>query len=402
MMRNFVLFILLFMFTLVSGQPEPDALLRAKAMMEVNKYDSAIHLLATAAAEDPGNVEVVFNRGMCYFEQKQYNKAHEDFIFVNRKRNGSASLMLAKTEARLNRPELAVKYLREHLGSYNKVPEKDILLDKDLALIENSDAWISLWREREWYSPYDQELQEITYLRENGQELEAINRLRDLDKKGYKRTIVNQQLAELYHASGNNKAALDAVDQAIRTDSRNTGALKLRIDLLVEKGDLEDASRDCSRLLRMAPDAFDYYLVAGKIHSRLGEYDAAVRSVNTYLDLYPRSPSALNELGEIHFTAGKYLDALSTFNKVLELDKGTAAYYYNRGRTYAATRTYRYAEKDFSMALDLDPLDAETWFAKGLTDLELGNTDTACFDFKKALRYGKYEAREYLDRHCGK
>lgn len=402
MMRKLALIIPMFMFQLVSGQQDPDALLRAKALMEVNKYDSAIHYLAVAAEDDPGDIEVIFNRGLCYFEQKQYNQALEDFIFVNRKRNGRASLMLAKTEARLNRPELAVKYLREHLGSYNKVPEKDILLDKDLALIESSDAWISLWREREWYSTYDRELQEITYLQESGQELEAINRLRELDRKGYKRTVVNQHLAELYRGSGNNKAALDAVDKAIGADTRNTEALKLRIDLLVEQGEFEDASRDCSRLLRMAPDAFEYYLVAGKIHSQLDEYDAAVGAVGTYLDLYPRSHAALNELGEIHYAAGKYLDALSTFNKALELDKGTAAYYYNRGRTYAATRTYRYAEKDFSMALDLDPLDSDTWFAKGLTDLELGNTDTACFDFRKALQYGKYEAREYLDRHCGK
>lgn len=402
MMRKSALIITLFMFNLASGQQDPDALLRARALMEVNNYDSAIHYLAEAAAEDPGNIEVIFNRGLCYFEEKQFDKAREDFIFVNRKRNGKASLMLAKTEARLNRPELAVKYLREHLGSYNKVPEKEILLDEDLALIESSEAWISLWREREWYSPYDQELQEVSYLRENGQELEAINKLRELDKKGYKRTIVNQQLAELYHASGNTKAALDAVNQSISADSRNTDALRLRIDLLVERGEFEDASRDCSRLLRMVPDAFDYYLVAGNIHSQLDEYDAAVRSVNTYLAFYPRSHVALNELGEIHFAAGKYLDALSAFNKALELDKGRAAYYYNRGRTYAATRTYRYAEKDFSMALDLDPLDAETWFAKGLTDLELGNMDTACFDFRKALFYGKYEAREYLDRHCGK
>lgn len=402
MMRKSALLILLFMFTLVSGQQDPDALLRAKALMEVNKYDSALHYVEMAAREEPGNTDVIYTRGLCYFEQKQYNRALADFILVDRKRNGSASLMLAKTEARLNHPELAVKYLREHLGSYNKVPERDILLDEDLALIESSDAWISLWREREWYSPYDQELQEITYLRETGEELEAINRLRELDKKGYKRSVVNQQLAELYQAAGNNRAAMDAVDQAIRTDSRNTEALKLRINMLVERGDYEDAERNCSRLLRMAPDAFDYYLVAGRIHSRLGEYDAAVSSVRSYLEFYPRSHAALNELGEIHFAAGKFLDALSTFNKALELDKGTAAYYYNRGRTYAATRTYRYAEKDFSMALDLDPTDAETWFAKGLTDLELGNTDTACFDFRKALRYGKYEAREYLDRHCGK
>jgi tetratricopeptide (TPR) repeat protein len=402
MMRNIALIIILFMFQHAGGQQGPDALLRAKALMKVDDYDSAAYYLQKASEDDPGSIEVVFNRGMCFFEMKRYNEAREDFIYVNRKRNGMASLMLARTEARLNRPELAVKYLREHLGSYYKLPEKDILLDKDLALIESSEAWNALWRERAWYSPYEQELQEIMYLKETGDYPEAINGLRDLEKKGFRRTIVQQQLAELYKRSGNNKVALDAVNKAIRADSRNTEALKLRIDLLVEMEEFEDAARDCSQLLRQAPDAFEYYLVAGRIHSRLGEYDAAVRSVSTYLELYPGSHVALNALGEVHYAAGKYLDALSSFNKALELDKGTAAYYYNRGRTYAATRTHRYAERDFSMALDLDPLDPDIWFAKGLTDLELGNLNTACFDFRNALRYGKYEAREYLDRHCSK
>ena len=240
------------------------------------------------------------------------------------------------------------------------------------------------------------------YLKDNGEELEAINRLRSLDKKGYKRSQVNQQLAELYLKSGNKKAALDALDQSISSDTRNIEALKLRIDLLVEEGKYEEAKEDCTRLLRQSPDAFDYYLVAGRIYSHLDDFDAAVSSVHTYLDLYPGSHNAYNALGEIQFNHNKYLDALGSFNKALELDKGTAAYYYNRGRTYAATRTYRYAEKDFSMALDLDPRDPEIWFAKGLTDLELGNTYTACFDFRKAFQYGKYEARDYIDRHCGK
>lgn len=142
MMTKYALIIALFMFQQVTGQQDPGALLRAKALMEVSKYDSAIHFLETAAAKEPGNMDVIYNRGICYFGLKQFNQAREDFLFVNSKRTGKASLMLAKTEAHLHRPELAVKYLREHLGSYDKLPEKDILLDKDLALIESSDAWI--------------------------------------------------------------------------------------------------------------------------------------------------------------------------------------------------------------------------------------------------------------------
>lgn len=60
----------------------------------------------------------------------------------------------------------------------------------------------------------------------------------------------------------------------------------------------------------------------------------------------------------------------------------------------------RYAEKDMSMALDLDPLNGEIWFEKGKMDEQLGNMDSACYCYRKAMQYGVFEALELINKRC--
>ncbi|MEX0981717.1 MAG: tetratricopeptide repeat protein [Bacteroidales bacterium] len=400
-MKVIIIIISLFFFQQVSGQSDINAFLKARSLMEVEKYDSALNYLELAINNNQDNVEFIYNRGLCNFYLKRYDNAIADFLFVNKRRRGMGSLMLAKIEARLNHDELAIKYLREHLSSHYKIPEKDILLDEDFTRLESGNEWRSLWMENEWYTPLDKELQEILYLKSKGEFLEVINRLNDLEERRYKRTLVNQHIAETYLALNNQKAAAEALDKSISADMRNMESLKLRIDLNLMKGDYDKAEKDCNRLLRQSPDEFEYYLVSGRIYSQLEKYEKAVESVNLYLQFYPDSSKAYNELGLIHYNNRKYLDAMKSFNQALSIDNGNASYFYNRGKTYAATKTHRYAIRDYSMALDLDPADPEIWFSKGLTDLELNNKRAACFSFKKAFQYGKYEARDYVQKICG-
>ncbi|MCF8345744.1 MAG: tetratricopeptide repeat protein [Bacteroidales bacterium] len=399
-MKHIIFIIMLFLLRIASGQGDVTPYLKGRSLMLDNKYDSALQYIEKAFAEKPGNTEIAFQRGVCHFKLKQYDHAIADFLFVNNRRPGMASLMLAKTEVRLNHPEIAIKYLREHLSSYYKTAEKKILLDDDLSVLESTKAWKSLWQERSWYTPFDKGLQEALYMRSQGDYLQAINQLSELDEKGFNRSEVNQHLAEIYLQLNNQNAAEDALDKSILSDSRNTEALKLRIDLYINKGKYEDARKDCDRLLQQAPDEFEHYLVSGRIHSMLGNYSEALERVNFYLQIYPGSHRANNEKGLIHYQEGRYLDALKSFNSALKNYEGNAAYFYNRGRAYSATGTYSYAAKDFSMALDLDPKDAETWFYKGLAEIELGDADNACFSFRKALQYGKPEAAAHIRKTC--
>ena len=64
--------------------------------------------------------------------------------------------------------------------------------------------------------------------------------------------------------------------------------------------------------------------------------------------------------------------------------------------------TYRYAIYDYGMALDLDPSNGDVYYRRGEAYLKTGDRESACFDFDRALHYGKKKAILYLQKYCGK
>lgn len=377
-----------------------DNYLSARACMVEDNYDSALYYLDKALSSGQGEVEMLYARGVCHFEKQQYGKAFEDFFQVERRRTGMASLYLAKTEIHLNHPEQAIKYLRIHLSSRYRVPEKDILLDDDLSTLESRADWRAMWNEKNWYNQNDRDYQQAIFLKETADYLDAINLLNDLEKRGYNKSEVQTLKAEMFGMLGNEKAMASEIEKAVASDVRNHKALEIRARYLVKNGKFEDAITDCDKMIRLDPANFDAYLVRSSARSGAGDLEGALEDIDQYILYFPRNDSAYFLKGKIQYNHKKYLNAIQSFNMAMKLDSGKAEYYHYRGLVYSRTGTLNYAEKDFSMALDLDPLNGETWLEKGKISARLGKIETACHDYKKAYQYGNYEARDFIDKNC--
>ena len=129
MMKHAAYIVLIYLIPLtVKAQQEPGAYLHARAMMVQGKFDSALAWFDRAIEKDPADFEALYYRGMARFQLGMYPAAAEDFLTVERRYNGRASFMLAKTEIRLGRKELALKFLKDHLSSPNRRPEEIIRL----------------------------------------------------------------------------------------------------------------------------------------------------------------------------------------------------------------------------------------------------------------------------------
>jgi len=381
---------------------QPDPYLAGRACMVKDQYDSALHFLEKALEQRPGDADILYHLGICHFQQGHYPSAHDAFLEVEKRRQGMASLYLAKTEMKLNRPVLALRSLRDHLESRYRVPEKQILLDEDLSRLEQEEGWQALWNEKEWYGSGDRDFREAMFLKERGSVLDALNMLNALDEQGYERSRVRYEKALIYAGLGNGKAARTEIRSAIKSDVRNLDAVQLLARYQVEDGDYEEAVTGLSRVIRQDPARFDVYLQRGGARSLNGDLDGALEDLDLYLRYFPLDDGAVYQKGMIQFDHGKYLDAIQSFNKALQMDSGKAAYYFARGRTYAATGTTRYAENDMAMALDLDPANGQIWFEKGKLAEKLGKRKDACHCFERAFRYGVFEAKEYLDKNCGR
>ena len=384
--------------TAIPGQAQLDPYLAGRALMIQGKYDSALVQLDRALEKEPGKTEIYMSQGICCFSLNRIPAAREAFYEVEKRREGMASLYLARIEVRLNHPELAVKYLKEHLSSKYRIPENEILLDPDLSRLEGSEAWQQLWKEQNWYSESDKEFQEALFLKENGDALEAINRLNRLEKENYNRSSVFEAKADIYKKLGNNKAAISALNDAVKSDVRNLDALMKLSYFEIENGDLDDAVYALDRVIRQEPYRFEAYLLRATARSGTDNLRGALEDLELYLSYFPNSHEVIYQKGIIQYEHGRYLDAIQSFNKALDMDRGNAAYYFARGRTYASTGTTRYADKDLSMALDLDPYNGDIWLEKGKIARKLGDLEGACHCFRMAFQYGIYEAQELLER----
>ncbi len=390
--------ILLAMGTGIRAQDDPY--LSGRAYMAMGKYDSAVVHLSKALELEPGIAQTLYQLGICHFETNNNPAAREALYEAGKRKKGLGSLYLAKTEVRLNHPELALKYLRDHLSSRYKVQEKVILLDKELSTLEETKGWQQLWNEKKWYNQSDQEYQEAVFLKENGDALEAINILNNLEKKGYRRSMVQAEKASIYAELGNHKAARSALQSAVKSDTRNLDALYNLAEYQVAGGDIEEALKALDRLIRQDPARFEAYLLRARTRSENGDLPGALEDVDLYLAYFPGNHQARYQRGMVQFNHGKYLGAIQDFNRALELENGNAAYYFARGRTYAATGTTRYADRDMAMALDLDPLNGEIWFEKAKLSEQLGNRDNACHCYRKAFQFGIFEAGQIIEKRC--
>jgi len=379
---------------------QSDHYLAGRACMELELYDSALYHLEMALEENPGSTDLYYQLGIAYFTLQRYPEARDAFYETEKRRKGMGSYYLAKSEVRLNHPQLALKYLRVHLSSRYKKPESEILLDEDISTLDGSPGWVELWNEKNWYNSRDQAFQNAMYLKSQGDELEAINQLNALEKQGYNKSEVLSEKAVIYKDLGNTKAARSAFESAVKSDGRNLDALQELAVLQAANGDFEEAVEGFNRLLRMDPARFEAYMQRAQALSERGDLNGAIADMDLYLEYFPEDDSAFYRKGLIQFQHGSYLKAIQSFNKSLALNSGVAAYYFARGRTYAVTGTTRYAEKDMSMALDLDPLNGEIWYEKGKLAEALGTMEHACHCYRKAFQYGVFEAGELINNRC--
>ncbi len=390
----------IFLFVSVLGFGQVDPYLAGRACMNQKLYDSAVFHLEKALDQNPGETEILLHLGLSYYELKNYPAARDAFYETEKRRNGMGSFYLAKTEVKLNHPELALKYLRVHLSSRYKLAEHIILLDEELSTLEGSPGWQQLWNEKKWYGSGDKEFQEALFLNDNGDHLGAINLLNKLEKQGYKRSIVQAEKAAIYTELGNAKAARSELRSAVKSDVRNLDAVQKLARYQLEDGASEEAAIALSRVIRQDPARFDAYIQRAEVRSHEEDLPGAIEDMELYLTYFPADDKAIYRKGLILFEHGKYLDAIHSFNHALALDTGKSEYYFARGMTYASTGTNRYADKDMSMALDLDPLNGEIWYEKGKLSEKLGNRKGACHCYQKAFQYGIFEAGEFLDSNC--
>lgn len=91
--------------------------------------------------------------------------------------------------------------------------------------------------------------------------------------------------------------------------------------------------------------------------------------------------------------------AIPDFDRAITLDANFKNAYVNRGFSRAELTAYEGAIADFTFATLLDKRFAEAWYDRGHVFELLGQKDSACEDYRRALQFGLREASMKV-QHC--
>lgn len=140
------------------------------------------------------------------------------------------------------------------------------------------------------------------------------------------------------------------------------------------------------------------------------KYDEAIKSVDSFLEKYPRNKTAISQKGYILIGSGKNQAGLILLTDLYEKNAGNSAVLNNISWGYNNLHMYEMSNKYIDLCLKISPGDDEEYCNKGNALHGMKKNDEALIYYDKALKknpkstfalYGKglcfYEKKEYTE-----
>ena len=121
---------------------------------------------------------------------------------------------------------------------------------------------------------------------------------------------------------GNVKEALRLAHEAVARDADKTRALHFRATLFTRLGEHEKAAADLSQMIKIAPDAADYYNLRGGEYFKLGKFAESVKDFDKYIELKPERKADHWQRGISLYYAGQYEEGRRQFERYQTVDSG--------------------------------------------------------------------------------
>jgi len=398
MKRVFVLVnSLIFALATIAQQPA-DYLLKAKALTDGGKAEDAIVLLSEALTRFQDCRFYLF-RADAYLALGEYSNAIIDYQEADKIASGSGEYGLSRIYALKGDVKTSLYHLDLNMSSSFKRNEKEIMLDPAYSVVENTPDWRQFWK-KERYDIFEKRIPEIEYYISTGNMEEAKSILTDLSN-GYPGNSSTQYATALVDYSlGKFPEAITILTNLTASDQKNEAWLRILAKAQAASGNHAGASSTYSQLINLGIIDAKLFLKRAECFRKTGEYNKALKDLTTFIELYPDNKEALSLSGKVEAESGDNLRALDYFSKNLKLHPNDPDCYIDRANSYFISRTWDNSVIDYSMALDIQPANPEVWLNKGIALLNMGKTDDACHDFRKALNLGNKKATSYISRNC--
>jgi F-type H+-transporting ATPase subunit a len=154
--------------------------------------------------------------------------------------------------------------------------------------------------------------------------------------------------------------------------------------------DVDARLEDCSQILARGNrepkrNRITAYVNRSGAYRAKGDFDRAIKDLDTALHLDPRSSDALIERASIYYVKGDLDRAIADYDAALKYDKDSVKAYAGRARAYLAKGDFDRALVDFSAASTRDPKSASLHFQRGSIYQRAGDLDRAIADYDAAI-----------------
>lgn len=382
----------------VTGQQTVDYLLRAKALRESGKADASVRIITEAlAGSTDGRLYV--ERAEAYIITGNYSEAISDFNEANKLLPFSGEFGLSRIYALKRDAATSLYHLEMNLKSPFKKSEKEVMLEPSFAVLENSPEWRQFWK-KERYSSAEKAFAEIEYNISTGKIEDSRIILSGLKGKNEADEDVLYYEALINLGSGKASEAVRTVSSLTLNYPDNEQYLRLLARAQTESANPSGASVTYSHLVDLGIADAELFVLRAACYRKTGESEKAIKDIERYLEFYPENKKALSLAGKIESAAGDNLKALEYFSTNIKLHPNDALCYSDRAGSYFISGSWNMAIDDYSMSLDLNPENPDSWLNKGISRINIGKTDDACHDFRRAYSLGSKRATEYLSKYC--
>ena len=202
--------------------------------------------------------------------------------------------------------------------------------------------------------------------------------------------------------TGNYPAAVRAYERGLAVAPDNVELLNSLGFALFQQGKSQDAIVALEKAVAVDPKHAKSHNNLALAAIDLGELELAEAHYRESLAIEPQA-AIYNDLGFVLERQGLADEAATSYRKALELDPKSASAHYNLGSSLARSGRFAEAERHFRSALKQKP-DARTYTALGVVLRQLGRTDEAVVQLRKAIETdGTYApARQELAETLGK
>lgn len=313
----------------ISPKVAKSHVLRGRILTETNDFEGAISSFKEAISIEPANVEATYHMGMIHERMLEREKALEYYMAAVEIEPQSAQYVIAAAEVMidLGRMDEAKSFVEGRHTAFSSTAGIKQTLGHIAMMQGRTDDAVAHFNQARLLAPDDHTLiEDLTRAqvsaRRYGEAEANLTRLLATDKNKDRSDLALLRARCLIEID----RPLEAREMLIKLTQSPTGASDVESWVLLGNLSytLKDANRtrlSAQRIIGLAPDRPEGYLLRGLQQRRLGQHDAAAESFKQ-ASAHDRSGNALVLLGLTYRDQGQLARAHAAFQEALSRDPG--------------------------------------------------------------------------------